>query len=80
VVETRLDWRLGRRGAARAVVEAELRGLPGSIEGRPETFALVAAEDTWVAVLRDQRQALEITVAGPGEPPPRLELARASPL
>jgi hypothetical protein len=77
LVEQRLRNELGRRGAGRAVVEAPLQALPATIQGRTETFALIAAGGHWAATWWDPRTELHITVTGTGDPPPSLHLEPA---
>ena len=76
-VEQLLVPQLGERAAGRAVVEATSQALPGSIDGRAETFLLIAASGAWAAAWRDRRTELHVLVSGPGEPPERLDLVPA---
>jgi hypothetical protein len=77
LVEQRLQVELGRRGAGRAVVEAPLRRLPATIQGRAETFSLIAAAGQWAAAWCDPHTDLHVTVSGAGDPPPSLDLEPA---
>jgi hypothetical protein len=74
LVEERLEATLGERAAGRAVVEATPRALPATIDGRAETFVLIAAAGAWAAAWRDRRTELHIIVSGAGEPPAQLDL------
>jgi hypothetical protein len=75
-LERQLQSRLGDRAAGRAVLEASETSLPGTIDGEPVTFALIAGGGRWVAVWVRRRDGLTVTVTGEGIPPQRLEMVR----
>lgn len=76
LVEQRLAPLLGARPAGRRAIEAAVRPLPATIDGRPETFALADAGDLWVAVWVDPRSRLQVRAGGAGAAPARLDLRR----
>jgi hypothetical protein len=77
VLQRALEPRIGARAAARAVLEAVEIALPGSIAGKAETFAALAAGGRWVAVR--QRRSRTVTVTGAGALPERLDLESLPP-